>query len=42
VSWQADGQNGNFEVESRIQGYMIELNYKIPLNVLGKKLSGKG
>jgi hypothetical protein len=42
VSWQADGQNGNFEVESRIQGYMIELNYKIPLNVLGKKLFGKG
>jgi hypothetical protein len=42
VSWQADGQNGNFVVESRIQGYMIELTYKIPLNVLGKKLSGKG
>jgi hypothetical protein len=42
VSWQAAGQNGTFEVESRIQGYMIELTYKIPLNVLGKKLSGKG
>lgn len=41
VSWQAAGQNGNFEVESRIQGYMFELGYKIPLNVLRKKLSGK-
>jgi hypothetical protein len=28
VSWQVDGQNGDFEVESRIQGYMFELGYK--------------
>jgi len=42
VSWRADGQNGNFVVESRIQGYMVDLSYKIPLNVLSRKLSGKG
>jgi hypothetical protein len=40
-TWQSEGQLGSVEIESRIQGYMFELGYNIPLNVLGKKLSGK-
>jgi len=37
--WTGKGQEGSFEVDSIIDGYMFEIAYKIPLNVLGTKLN---
>lgn len=37
--WTGKGQEGSFQVDSVIDGYMFEIAYKIPLKVLGAKLN---